>query len=259
MGLYAPSDYVVYILILLVIFVILRKAFERVRLDAKLIVAVSPFIFAGTFIRLLADTGAVEWNQFWSVTPWVYIVAVTLASLSLLAGFYMQKKTGLDYAYVPFITGLGITLYLLCLLSAYLIEPVRIIYPISFALFLTLGIYAFSVLFRISIFQKKENLSIFFAHLLDASSTFIAFNYYDFYEEHLLPSYLISLAGNNALIMIPIKIILIASTLYFVERWYSGEEKTEKVRTLYVMIKFLIFIIGIGPGIRNTMLPALKL
>ncbi len=255
MGVYSVQDYVVYIFILLVLLVILRKVFEKIRLDAKLIVTVSPFIFVGTFIRLLADTGAVEFNQLWSVTPGVYIVTVSLAFAAILIGMLIQKKAGIDYSYFTFAAGLALTLYLSYRLAQYMEDPVRILYPLGLALLLTLAIYAFSTAYKLDIYRRKENLAIFFAHLLDASSTFIAFNYYNFYEEHLLPSYIISLAGNNALIMIPIKVALIAVTLYFVEKWYAGEEKTEKNRTLYVMIKFLIFIIGIGPGLRNSVLP----
>ena len=77
--------------------------------------------------------------------------------------------------------------------------------------------------------------------------------------EHLLPIYFITLAGNNALVMIPIKLLVVGLTIYFIEKWYAEEEKTERNRTLYVMVKLLIFVIGIGPGLRNTLLPALRL
>ena len=261
MGVYSVQDYVVYIAILFVVVSVFLKVFERLRPDKKFLKAIAPYIFVGVFIRLLADAKAVEFSQWWSVTPGVYIVTVLLASFFIAVGFLVKKITGgkIDYWPIPFAAGLLLSLFLLYMMFPYLENPGRMACPVIMAFSLAGALYALSILLKIEIFQKKGNLSVVFAHMLDASSTYIAYNYYDFSEEHLLPIYFISLAQDNAFVMVPIKLLIICLTLYFIEKWYREEEKTENARTLYTVLKLLIFIIGIGPGLRNTMLPALKL
>ena len=43
--------------------------------------------------------------------------------------------------------------------------------------------------------NNKFNLSVLTAHLFDASSTFIAVDYYGYYEQHVLPSALTAYFG----------------------------------------------------------------
>ena len=259
MGYYQPQDYVIYIGILIVIIWVLLKVFSRVKLDKKFVYAISPYIVVGVLIRVFADTHTVEFNQWWSVTPGVYILAMMLAWTGVGIGYAVQKITKIGYHVTSFALGAALALLLFWKLSEYMINPATIIYTVTMALCLTFTIYAFSVLFKSRLFQNKYNLLIMFAHLLDGSSTFIAHDYYGFYEEHILPNFFIDLAGDSAAIMIPIKIIIVALTLYFMQKWYTEEPKTERNRTIYIMLRLLIFIVGFGPGARNMLLPALRL
>jgi uncharacterized membrane protein len=261
MGVYAPQDYVVYILILAVIVYVFLKVFERLRLDNRFLKALSPYIFLGVFIRILVDANVVDFNQWWSVTPGVYVVTVLVGSFFTVIGLFFEKRTKgkISYWLIPFAAGGLGALYVLCLLVPYFIDPLQVLYPVALAACLTLAVYCASVILRSRLFQSPGNLAIMYAHMLDASSTFIAYNFFGFSEEHLLPIYFINLAGNNALVMIPLKLIVVWATLYYIEKWYSEERKTEKNRTLYMVLKLVIFIIGMGPGLRNTILPALRL
>jgi len=259
MGYYKPEDYVIYIALLAAIMWILMKVFRVIRLDKKFIYAISPYMLVGVLIRVFADTGAVEFNQWWSVTPGVYIVAMMLAWASVGIGYAVQRITKTGYYITSFAVGTVVAAFMFWKLLYYMENPATIFYTLAMAASLTFVIYAVSVLARNSLFQDKYNLSIMFAHLLDGSSTYIAHDYYGFYEEHILPNMFIDASGGTAAVMIPIKIIIVALTLHYMERWYAEEPKTEENRTLYVMLKLLIFIIGFGPGARNTLLPALRL
>ena len=259
MGMYTIQDYIIYILLLFAIISIFLKFFDRVKLNGKFLLLISPYILVGILIRLLADTGTIPFDQRYSVTPGVYIVTILMGMTFLAIGFLARKIAGVDYWIIPFVSGSAISVFLLYELSPDIINPGWILIPVSLAVFITLSIYCLSILFGVNIFKKTENLGIIFAHLLDGSSTFFAYNYFNFYEEHLLPSSLISLAGDNAIILVPLKVVVILITLYFIEKWYAEEEKTVKSRNIYILIKLVIFVIGIGPGVRNTMLPALSL
>ena len=259
MGYYQPQDYVIYIGILIVILYVLLKVFSRIKLDKKFIYAISPYILVGVFIRVLADTHTVEFNQWWSVTPGVYILAMMVAWTGVGIGYAVQKITKIGYHITSFLLGVALALLLFWKLLEYMINPATIFYTLVMAVSLTFAVYALSVLFKSQLFQNKYNLLIMFGHLLDGSSTFIAHDYYGFYEEHILPNFFISLFGNSAAVMIPIKIIIVTLTLYFMQKWYTEEPKTERNTTIYIMLKLLIFIVGFGPGARNTLLPALNL
>lgn len=256
MGMYSIQDYVIYISILFIIILVFLKTFKKIKLDWRFLVLILPYAIIGISIRLLADTGAIKPDQLYSVTPGVYIVSIILGLVFIFLGFLVKRLTGLDYWILPFISGSVISIILVYLLSTYLTNPEWIPYPLLLAIFITLAVYSLSIPLKIEIFQRKSNLGIIYAHLLDGSATFLALaNHPNFYEEHLLPSYLISLAGGNAFIMIPLKLSVILLTIYLLERWYLEEKNTRS----YILIKLVIFIIGIGPGIRNTLLPALKL
>jgi uncharacterized membrane protein len=255
MGTYSPIDYVLYLGILLLIFwFFLKFIFNKIKLDRKFFILTTPYILVGVFIRVLADTPEFEMSKYWSITPGVYLLTIGIGLIFLFLGFQLKKFFNISYWIFPFFSGLCIDIFLFFLLFPYFIFPERMFFPILLAFFITFFIYLISKIVPITvgeIFQKIENLGIIFAHLLDGSATFIAYNFYGFGEEHLLPRYLINLAGNNAFIMIPLKLILILGVIYLIERYAEKDDETK-------LIKFLIFILGIGPGLRDTILPSLK-
>ncbi len=249
MGTYAPIDYVLYLAILLLVYYLSWKVlFTRVKLDRKFLLAVAPFITLGILLRVLADTPSITASKFWSITPGVYLVTFIIAIISLFLGLKLDKE---KYWRSPSFIGTLISFFLFYQLLPYFHYPERIFLPLGLAFLITLLVYLFSKIFSLKIFQNFPNLFLIFAHLLDASATFTAYNLYGFGEEHHLPLYLIKLAGNNAAVMIPAKLILILAVLYLIEKYAEKEEAK--------VLKFLIFILGIGPGLRDVILPALAL
>ncbi len=256
MGVYSTEDYIICIAILLfVLWFLLRYLFPRVEFDRDFLKAISPYILIGIFMRLLVDVHFFEVDRLWNVTPGVYILTIMLGLISLWIGLYLSSHLKIPYWYIPFGMGLLILLPISYELFSHLTHPERIFYPLILAFAILFLVYIPSRYFRIEIFQRPENLAIIFAHLLDGCATFIAYNYYGFYEEHLLPIYLISLAGDSAIIMVPVKLVVILLVLYLIEKWH--EEEKDKDELLYRVIKITIFILGIGPGLRDTLLPAL--
>ncbi|HIH62047.1 MAG TPA: DUF63 family protein, partial [Methanobacteriales archaeon] len=79
-------------------------------------------------------------------------------------------------------------------------------------------------------------------HLFDASTTFVAVDFYGYWEQHVLPTFLTNIT-NTAFVMFPLKILIILTVLYFIEGF---EDKYVK-NTL----KISIFILGLAPGLRN--------
>ncbi len=258
MGYYSIQDYAVYILLMFaVLWFLYRYVLSRIRLDRDFLLASMPYVLVGILVRILADVGFFPRSQWWSITPGVYMVALGVGLLALTTGILLTKGFGVDYWIFPLITGIVLNAVLIYYLNPYIKNPVVILYPLAIAAFLTGIIYLISSISRSwqGIFRKQENIAIIFAHILDGSASFYGIEFYGFLEEHLLPRFLIGLAG-NAIIMIPLKLSVILIVLYLLERWHMGEE--EKDETLYKMLKFVIFILGIGPGLRNSILPSFQ-
>ncbi|MEE9474262.1 MAG: DUF63 family protein [Candidatus Hydrothermarchaeaceae archaeon] len=250
---YTPQDYLIYFAILLVILWFFSNVFfKRIKFDDKFLLLVSPYIVFGITLRMLSDVGVVERNQLWNITPGVYIVTVAAGLVGVGGGLLIKRYYGIEYWKFPLAVGTILALFTTYNLVIHVNHPVRILYPFGLAAIITGTIYLASGLSSITaIFKKRSNIAIIFAHLLVGSATFIGIDFYHFTEEHLLPDYLISLAG-SAFVMIPLKIVVVLPVLYLVERW--GIEDEGKIHEYHVL-KFVLFVLGFGPGLRDAILP----
>ncbi|MEE9564185.1 MAG: DUF63 family protein [Candidatus Hydrothermarchaeaceae archaeon] len=254
MASYAPQDYLVYFAILLAILWFFSNIFfKRIKFDDKFLLLAAPYIVLGVALRMLPDVGVVERSQLWNITPGVYIVTIAAGLVSVGLGLLVKRLLGIEYWKFPLAIGTLLALFAMYNIANHVNHPVRILYPFGLAAVITGVIYlASGASSTTAIFRRRSNIAIIFAHLLDGSATFIGIDFYRFTEEHLLPDYLISLAG-SAFVMIPLKIVVVLPVLYFVEKWRidEGEGKTQE----YYILKFVLFILGFGPGLRDAILP----
>lgn len=258
MAVYTPLDYIIAFLILIVLLEFSEKViFKRIKFDYRFVLASIPVIIFALSIRLLADAGVYEKSDYWSVTPGIYVLAFTFGFLSYFLGYIVKKE---EYWKVAVALETPFALYFFIKLLGEISSFRNIFLPFPLALALS----AFAYLFFIKNSEKlnkKENVAIVFAHMLDAGSSFIGINYFGFGEEHILPEFFINLAGGNAAVLIPLKLAVVLLALYVLEVYGMVEEEVEKKEEnageqdlYYKMIKFIFFIIGIGPGIRNSIL-----
>ncbi|HDN81112.1 MAG TPA: DUF63 family protein [Methanomicrobia archaeon] len=105
-------------------------------------------------------------------------------------------------------------------------------------LIIMMPIYLFTLKFETFL---NGNLYLIAAHVFDASTTFTGIYFYNYWEQHVLPSFLIGVTG--AWIMFPIKIFIVILALYI-----AKDVEDENVKNF---LKLIIFILGIGPGTRN--------
>jgi uncharacterized membrane protein len=90
---------------------------------------------------------------------------------------------------------------------------------------------------------------IIYAHMLDASSTFIGVDWFDYYEKHVVPTFFINLVGTAA-IMFPLKLLVLLPVLYMIDR--SMHEPSMRNLTRLALIT-----LGLAPAVRNTLRLAL--
>jgi len=236
---YTLLNTIVFGIILGLSVILIIKMFKFIKKDPKdLIIPLIPFIFFGSSARALVDNGIYPLTYL-LVTPGIYVITGLATIITLLGSVYLERKTKFDYRYTIFVVGL-----LLCIPNIYYINHLNLI-----ALFEVIGAWGLvSSIFVVlrnkwSILRDKFNLSVLLAHLFDASSTFVAVDFYGYGEQHVLPSALTALVG-TALIMYPLKIVIILGALYLIDIYIDDN-------TIKNTLKLAIFILGLAPGLRN--------
>ena len=236
---YTLLNTIVFGIILGIAVILVIKMFKYIKKDpGDLLIPIIPFIFFGSSARALVDNGIYPLT-LWLVTPGIYILTGVITILTLLISVYVEKKTNFDYKYIMIIVGL-----ILCIPNIFYINHINWL-----AFFEVIGVWAaVSSIFVVlrnkwDLLKDKLNLSALLAHLFDASSTFVAVDFYGYGEQHVLPNALTGLAG-TAFVMFPLKIVVILAALYVIDEYIEDN-------TIKNMLKLAIFILGLAPGLRN--------
>lgn len=219
----------------------------KIKIDKKLFYAIIPFILFGGSTRALRDHTEID-TIFQAIpqlfcSPIIYFVIFAITVGSLLIGIAIQKRFKIEYWKIMCSIGIIILLYNI---ANFRIENWTAVAMIA-------GLFAFwlAVFFGFSHFKpkifSKMNAGILSSHLLDASSTFIALTFFGYQEQHVLPTFLIDLAGGptaGAWIMFPLKIIVVGSVLLLLDKY--GEDEQFKN-----FLKLIILILGLALGTRD--------
>ncbi|HNS24519.1 MAG: DUF63 family protein [Euryarchaeota archaeon] len=236
---YTLLNTIVFGIILGLAILIIIRMFKWLQKDpGELLLALVPFIFFGSSARALVDNGLYPLTLL-LVTPGLYVLTGLITITALLLSVFMEKKMGWDYRYTLFSLG-----SFMCLFNLVMIEHIN---PVP--LLQILGAWALISAPFIFLRNKwwllkdKFNLSVLIAHLLDASTTFIAVDFYGYGEQHVLPNFLTQMV-DTAVVMFPLKITVILTVLYIIDT--SVEDKTTRN-----MLKLAIFVLGLAPGLRN--------
>ncbi|MEM5804546.1 MAG: DUF63 family protein [Candidatus Aenigmatarchaeota archaeon] len=218
------------------VYMLLKKL--KVKIDRRLLIGVLPFILFGGWTRALRDHGL--YQGWWWCSPPIYVLVFAITLGSLLAGLLLQKRCGLEYHKAMLAIGGALLLYDLALTNITNLEGFGTILGLSAAW--AAAIFGFHRL-RPKLLSL-ENAGIISAHMLDASSTFTALSFFGYYEQHVLPTFLISMAG--PWVMFPLKLVVITSVLLIIDKY--GED-----RFFCNFLKLAILILGLAPGFRDLM------
>lgn len=256
---YNPVDTVTYAIVLGIclfgVFKLLIKL--KVEIDTRFIIAVTPYILAGSSLRVLEDSGLfLPPLQYLFVTPVIYFV-IFAATISILSFTLVLERKGKikDYHGVFCAAGVAWTLVNIAILLS--VEDVKHLeYAIAI---LTLGIistgavYLVSRQFNFALLTDRLNISILFAHLLDASSTYVGMDWLGYYEKHVVPTFFIDFVGNYtdhpALVMYPLKLLVFIPVFHLLDRQLDDD----KDKKLMPLMKLVILVLGLSPAVRNTL------
>lgn len=256
---YNPVDTVTYAILLGISLFGVLKLLEKlkVEIDTRFILAVTPYVLAGSTLRVIEDSNVFDAPlRYLFITPIIYFVifGVTITMLALSVTLQRRGKIKDYHAFFGY-AGIAWTVINLALL----LSAGEITNPVPAASILALGLISTGIIYLIArslnfgLLTDKLNISILFTHLLDASSTFVGMSWLNYYEKHVVPTFFIDLAGNftsdPAIVMYPLKLLVFIPVLYMLDNKF--EDKNDK--KLIAIMKLAILVLGLSPAIRNTL------
>ena len=228
-----------------VTFKLLRKM--NITIDNRFAIGVLPYIILGGLLRSLEDAYTLG---FWFKTPIIYIVIFTVAFVGLFFSKIIEIAIGKRWRglfYYRIWAAIGFALVIVSL------TQVVVRSPFALAAMVTLSVFWAVLLIFAKKFTQRffpnfklfswENIAIIAVHMFDASTTFVALSYFPYFEQHVLPGFLISLFGPA--VMFALKFVVVAAVLYVLDKEMSQELQKKK------FIKIVIMILGLAPGLRN--------
>lgn len=224
----AYSFFLVFVLFLL--YKISKKL--KFKWDLNALLAISPFIALTAFARVLTDAGVYE-RGFWTVTPGIEILILIPSIALIFAVYYFFKE---EYVKICFAVGSVLAFSQLFFLS----------YPNPLGLAL-IGVYSFVPIApmlvlrsRIPLIQDKMNFLAMGVHFFDAAATSVSIRFFDYFEQHVLPNFMIGLFGPE--IMFVLKAVFVGLALYIIRDVEDAD-----------LIRIVIVILGLGPALRDTL------
>ncbi len=248
---YNPVDTITWALILGLAVLGLIRLLGRsgIAVDGRLVAYTLPYILAGSSLRVIedADMVAAPW-RYLLITPLIFFLVflVTAASLFVTRRIW---KDGFHFPYAAI--GFIWTALNLALLSSLEWQNLWVI-PAVFVM--GSGLAGGIILLQrhiswLGFLEDGFSRMIIYAHMLDASSTYLGVDWFFYQEKHVLPTYLIDLAGTAA-IMFPLKLAVLLPVLYMIDR--SLQEPS-----LRNLTRLTLITLGLAPAVRNTLRLAL--
>lgn len=212
------------------VFKILRSL--KIRVDERLALGISPFVILGSSIRVLEDAGIFISPFF--VTPWIYFLVFGLTFLSLLISRLIERRKGIPYHKILFISGIILLGPTLGIMGRSNLSSLVHVSSFLFPWILLLKIIPWSI----------ENKIVTFLHTFDATITFVSINYFDYVEKHVLPSFIIDVTGTFSFVLLKFAIVVL--TLLALDKFSEDKEFKN-------FLKLCIGILGASTGTRDLL------
>ncbi len=245
------------IMLILAVFVtyqLLKKM--KIQIDNKFAMGILPYIILGGLVRALEDAYTLG---FWFKTPIIYIVIFVVAFIGLFASKIIEMAKGKRWprlGYHMIWGAIGIALILIGLTQVAVKSPFALAAMVTLSIFWAiLLILAKKLLERFkpqTSFFSWENTSILAVHMFDATTTFVALSYFPYFEQHVLPSFLINIFGPA--VMFVLKFVVVAAVLHVLDKEMKeslNDAKASDSSQKRKFIKLVILILGLAPGLRN--------
>ncbi len=224
---------IAYAFLLVGILYVFHKVSEKIKFkwDLNSVIATTPYVVLISFARVLTDAGIYE-KGFWTVTPGIELL-ILLPSIFFVFWSYHQFKE--KYVKINLVIG-----SLLCFSQLIFLSYPNPLGPFLISLYLVISIIPlFYLKKRIKILQNDLNFIVMAVHFFDAAATSVSIRFFDYFEQHVLPSFMINIFGPE--IMFVLKTIFVGVALYILKDVEDAD-----------MIRYVIIFLGLAPGLRDT-------
>jgi uncharacterized membrane protein len=221
----------------------------NILMDKRLLLSTLPYVLAGSSLRVIedADLALAPW-RYLLITPLIFfLVFLITAAFLIITRKIWGEKFHAKYAAIGFIW----TFFNLAALSTQGLKNAWVIAAVFLAGSALAGVVIFCGrrLSALNFLDERFNRMIIYAHMLDASSTYIGVDWFSYYEKHVVPTFFINLTGSAA-IMFPLKLIVLLPVLYMINI-------TMQEPSLRNLTKLTLITLGLAPAVRNTLRLAL--
>jgi uncharacterized membrane protein len=253
---YNPVNTVTWAILLAICLFGIYKLLNKleVKITPRFVESILPFVLAGSSLRVIEDSPAEIIYPPYSyllITPNIFFLVFVVTVVCLWLSIRLQKA-GLAKDFHLIFAGFGSIWFfanIIILLHFHRVVAGYVpLFVIGSGIALTFAFYLVARPLKSSIFTNPLNLSILFAHFMDASSTYIGVDKLGYFEEHVVPTYFIQLTG-TALVMYPLKLIIFIGVLYLLDTQFEDDRQSSNMKML---IKMVILILGLSPATRNT-------
>lgn len=244
-----PVNTVVYAFLFLFLLFLILRVFDsyKISLDSRFYSYFLGFIFLGSFLGALKDV-RFHGSPLLS-TPGIYLGLSLLLLGSVILGKLLERRRGFSYSFIPSAAVYSITAYLILSYIPGDVSLAPVVYILSLGIVPGLVLFLLLRKIGVGLLESRVNLGIFFAHMLDASSTYLGVTLFGFSEKFFIMGYVIQAVSPAALF--PLKAGLILLVLYYLENEKDLAERNKNI------IKAALILLGLAPALRNTFLSVL--
>lgn len=212
----------------------------KVKVDWRFLKALLPFLAFASFSRSLVDAQLFP-RTAWLITPGIFFTTAILALASLVLALHLQRSRGIGYEKTMLSVGTLLLVY-----PAY-VTLANVAYPHAGGEILALLVVSTAASYALLKSLNQLNpwvFAIFAGHMLDASATIVAVEYYGYFEEHVFEDWLINLVG-TAYVLYPAKLVALGLILFVINTLVEKENRN--------FWYFAFFMLGFAPGLRDAL------
>ncbi len=236
---YNPINTFAYALLFVVVTYLVYEFLKKLKIkpDQAFVLAIIPWVIFGIFLRVMEDSGLIKSKLF--VTPNIWLLFTFLIALGLFFSKFIEKKYKIPYFKFIFISGL---------MGVGILIPFLKIRNFEGFLYTFLWFIPWLILSRV-IRWSKENKFVTSAQLFDATATFVSLQYFGYFEQHVLPRFIIELTGIPFSFVI-VKLIVVVVILKTLDKYSDDKEFASYLK---IVIGLLGFITGFRDLLRLVM------
>lgn len=259
-GAYTIVDTLTYALILIISVYLVYRWLSRkqVSIDGAFVLATTPYVVLGGFLRVIEDTGMIQSDlHFLLITPLIFFVIFFITVLSLIIARWLETAGVVKTFLSPYwILGAAYSAVAFCLLIWWGVtqtsfDIIVLLTILMMALITTAVTYAgLRYLLKWEYMENPLYILLIFGHLLDASATSYGIDIHPvrYVEQHVVGGALIDWTG-TAFAMYPLKLAVLIPGIYILEMYRRENGDTG----LWYLLLLAMIIVGMAPGIRGMM------